>query len=163
MSPISIRWNTVWAAKLQWMRGLDWNFRSQLHRDSIHSIAGIFRWCGCFQVRLKIQSMILWWKSLVLRQCNQLWSVRCMLSRQKMMKLNRMQLPRWFRLQRHGWEGGGQNWHWPMDNHLSGYQSRKHTSLIPRGLRKSKYIRWPLQRGTRCRVLREHGRFIDGG
>jgi len=39
------------------MRKLDSKFKSQLHRDSIHSMTGAIRRCGCFQVRLTIQRM----------------------------------------------------------------------------------------------------------
>ena len=47
----------VWAGKLRRMRELDSNFRSLQLWDSIHSMTGVIRRCGCFQVRLKIQRM----------------------------------------------------------------------------------------------------------
>jgi len=83
MSPISIILKTVWAGKFRWMRELDSNFMSQVHWDSIHSITGVFRWCGCFQVPLRIQRMIPRWKSMVLRHWIPQWRVWCMLSGQR--------------------------------------------------------------------------------
>ena len=163
MSPIGTRLRKVWAGKLRWMWKLDSNFRSNLHRDSIQSMTGVFRQCGCFQVPLKIQRMILWWKSMVLGHCIPLWRVWCMLSRLKTKKLNRMRRTGWFRLQSHGQSGSGQNRKSPMENHLSGFQRRKHTSLILSGLRKSKHIWRPWWRGTLCGVLLDHAGFIDGG
>jgi len=59
ISPSGTRLKTVLAGKLQQKRKFDSNFKSQLHWDSIHSMTGAIRQCGCFQVRLKIQWMIL--------------------------------------------------------------------------------------------------------
>jgi len=58
MSSISTRLKTVWPGKLWWKWPLDSNFKSQLQQDSIHSITGVFRQCGCCLVCLKIQRMI---------------------------------------------------------------------------------------------------------
>ena len=163
MSSIGVRLKTVWAGKLRWMRKLYSNFKSQLHRDSIHSMTAVFRWCGYFQVRLKIQRMILWWKSMVLRHLIPLCRVWCMLSGITMKKLHTMRRTGWFRFQIHGWLGGGQNRTSPMENHSSRYQRRMHISLIPSGLRKSKHIWRSWWRGTHRGVLLEHGGFRDGG
>ena len=162
MSPIGIRRTTVWAGKLRWMRELDSNFKSQLHGDSIHSMTGVFRRCGCFQVLLKIQRMILWWRSTVLTHCTPLWRIWYMLSGLKMKKLNNMWRTGWFRLHSHGRSGSSQNRNSPMENHSSGCQRRKHTSWIQSGLRRSKHIWRPGWRGTLRGVLLEHGWFING-
>jgi len=140
MSPIGITIKTVWAGELRWLRELDTNIKSQLHRDYIHSMTGVFRWCGCFQVGLKIQRMILWWKSMVLRHWILQWIVWCMLSGLKTKKLNRMWRSGWFGLQSHGQSGGGQHQNLPIENHSSGYLRRMHISLISCGLRKSKHF-----------------------
>jgi len=62
-------------------------------------MTGVIRWCGCFQVRLKIQKMILWWKSMVQRHCILQWKVWYSVSGLKMKKLNRMRRTGWYRLQ----------------------------------------------------------------
>jgi len=163
MSPICIRLETVWAGTLRWIRKLDSKFMSPLHRNSIHSRTGVITRCGCFHVRVKIQTMILWWKSMVLRHCIPLWRDWCMLSGEKMKKVNRMWHTRWFRLQRHGRSGGSQKRKAPINNHLSRYQRTVHTSLISSDLKKRNQIWRPWWRDTLCGVLLEHGVFIDGG
>jgi len=55
--------------------------------------------CGCCQVRLKIQRMILWWKSMVRRHCILQWRVWCMLCGLMTKKLNKMWRTGWYRLQ----------------------------------------------------------------
>jgi len=99
MCPIGTRLKTVCTGKLQWMQELRSNFKSLQRRDSIHSMTGVIRWCGCFQVCLKIQKMILRWKSMVQRHCITQWRVRCMLSGLKTKNLNWMQCTRRYRLQ----------------------------------------------------------------
>jgi len=59
-SPISTRLKTVWAGKLWWKWELDSNFKSQLRLDCIHSMTGVIRQCGSFQVRQQITRMIEW-------------------------------------------------------------------------------------------------------
>ena len=62
---ISTRQRTVWAGKLQWIWTFYSNFNLLLHLDSIHSMTGVIRQCGYFQLGLTIQRIILWWKSMV--------------------------------------------------------------------------------------------------
>ena len=59
MSLIGTRRKIVWAGDLHSMRELDSNLKSPQRRFSIHSMTGVFRRCGCFQVILNIQRMIL--------------------------------------------------------------------------------------------------------
>jgi len=54
MSRIGTRQEIAWAGESRWMRELDSNFKSLQRRDSIHSMTGVIRRWGCFQVRLKI-------------------------------------------------------------------------------------------------------------
>jgi len=56
MSLISTRQKIGWAGELRQMQELDSNFKSLQRWDSIHSMTGVVRQCGCFQVGLKIQS-----------------------------------------------------------------------------------------------------------
>ena len=72
-------------------------------------MTGVFEWCGCFQVHLRIQSMVLWWRSMVLTYCIPLWRVWCMPSGPKMHKPNSIRRIEWYRLQSHGQSGGGRN------------------------------------------------------
>ena len=138
ISRISRRLKTVWAGKLRWMQKLDSNFKSLLLWDSIHSMTGVIRWCGWFQVCLKIHRMILWWKSMVLSHSIPLQRVRCMLSGLTMTMLNRMQRSELYRLQSLARYGGGQNLHCPMENHSFGHRMIMHTSLISSWQRMSK-------------------------
>jgi hypothetical protein len=59
MSGIGMRRKIVWAGESRLIREMDSNFKSQQHRDSIHSMSGVIRRCGSFQVHLKIQGMAL--------------------------------------------------------------------------------------------------------
>jgi len=102
MTPMRTRQNTVWAGELRWMWELHSNFKSLQCRDSIHSMTGVFRWCGCFQMCLKIQRMILWWKSMAPRHYILQWKVWCMLFGLKMNMFNRMWHTGWSKLQRPG-------------------------------------------------------------
>jgi len=142
--PIGTRVNTVWPGKLRWMCKLDSIFKSQLHQDSIHSMTGVFRQCGCFQVHLTVQNMIPWWKSIMLRDCIPLWIVWCMLSELKTMKLNRMPRTTWYKIQCLGRYRGSKNSNLTMENHTFGYRRTMHTSLISSGMRMSKQNRWHL-------------------
>jgi len=163
MSLTVTRWKTVWAGELRWMRELDWNFKSLQRRVSIHSVTGVFRWCGCLQVHLKIQRMILWWKSTPPRYCIPLWRVWCMLSGLKTNMLNGMRHTGWSKLQSTGWSGGYQNQNLRMGNHLFGYWRKMHTFLISNELNKSKQNWRPLWRNILHGVVQECGGFIDGG
>ena len=98
ISLMSTRRKIVWAGELRWMRELDSNFKSLQHQDSIHSITGVFRRCGCFQVHLKIHRMIVWWKCTAPRHYILQWSVQCMECGLKINKLNRMRHTRRFKM-----------------------------------------------------------------
>jgi len=138
MSVIIWSQTIVWAGELWRMWELHLNFKSLQHRDSIHSITGVIRQCGCFQVHLKIQGMIQWWKCTVLMPCIPLGRVPCMPSRLQTMTLNRVRHTGWSNLPSPGQLEGGQNRRWTMGNHLFRYQRRIHILFISNGRRKSK-------------------------
>jgi len=117
MSPIGTQLKTVWAGTSQWMRKLDSNFKSQLQWDSIHSMTGAIRWCGCFQVHRKIPRRGPWRISRVQMDYIPLGRVWSMLSGLKTKKLNSMWRTRRYRLQSLGRWGGGQDWNLPTQNH----------------------------------------------
>jgi len=127
MSVIGTRWKVVWAGKLQWMQELDSNFKSLQRRVSIHWMTGDFRRCGCFQVRLNIQRIILWWKSTALRHCIRQWRVWCMVSGLKPKTLNGMHHTGWSKSQSPERSRGGQNWNLRMGNNLFRDRRRMHT------------------------------------
>jgi len=120
ISPIGIRLKTVWAGKLRYMQKLHSNFKSQLHRDSIHSMTGVCRPCHWFEVRLMVRRMRQWWKTMVLRHWNLQWRVWWMLSRPKTNNINKMRRTGSYRSQCLGWQAGSQNQHLPMENNLFG-------------------------------------------
>jgi len=138
MSVTGTRRKIVWAGKLRCMRELNSIFKSLQRRDTIPSMTGVFRRCGCVQVRLKIQRMGLRWKSTAPIHCILLWRVWCMPSGLKTRRLTRMQHSGWSKLQSPRQQGGGQNRNSWIRNHM--FRSRKglHTLLISNGLRKSK-------------------------
>jgi len=162
MSLIGTRWKIVWADELRWMWELDSNFKSLQSRVCIHSMTGVSRRCGCFQVCLDIQRMILWWKSTAPRHCIPQWRVWCMLCGLKTKMLNRMRHTGSSEWQSRRRSGRGQNWNLRMGNHFSGYGRRMHTMLISNGPKKSKQNWRRLRRDTLHRVLQERGGFIDG-
>jgi len=163
MSLISTRRKIVWAGKLRWMRKLDSNFKSLQRKVSIHSMTGVFRRCGCFQVRLKIQKMILWSKCTAPMRCILRWRVWCMLSGLTLNKLNKMRNTGWSNLQSPGRSQGGQNWNLRMGNHLFRYRRRMHTLLISNELKKTKQNWRSLWRDTLHGVLQERGGFVERG
>jgi len=57
MSLIGTRRGIAWAGEFRWLWELDSSFKLPQHRDSIHSMTGVSRRCGCLQLRLKIQRM----------------------------------------------------------------------------------------------------------
>jgi len=104
-----------------------------------HSLYDLcIRQCGCLQVCLSIQRMILWGKSTLPMHCIPLLRVWCTPAGLKTMTLHSMQHTGWSILQSPGLSAGGQNHNSSMGNHLFGYQWRMHTLLISKGLRKSK-------------------------
>ena len=55
LSLIDTRRKIAWGDELRPMRELDSNFKSLQLWDSIHSMTGVIRQCGYFQMHLKIQ------------------------------------------------------------------------------------------------------------
>jgi len=163
MSPLGTRLNTVWAGKFQWKRKLDSNFKLQLCQDSTHSLTGVIRWCGCFQVCLKIQRMMLWWKGMVQMHCIPLWRVGCMLSGQGTKEIKRIWHTGSYKLESLGQSGGGRNRNWPIEHQLLWYHKIMHTSLISSGLRQSKHNWRLLLRDTLYGVFQQRGGSIARG
>jgi len=137
-SPIDTRLKAVWAAILQSIWEMDSNFKSHQCQDSIHSMTGIIRWYSNVQVHLKVQRLLLRWKSMVQRYCIQWETVQCMASIPKTEKLRRMQCIWWPRLPDLWYWGCAGNQSLKMENHSFQYRRRMHTSFIFSGLRKSK-------------------------
>jgi len=162
MSVIDTKRKIAWAGELPPMRELDSNFKSLQLRDSIQSITGVMRQCGCFQVRLKIQRTRLWWKCTAPMYCLPQWRVWCMPSGLNTRTLSRMRHTGWSKLQSHGRYEGVQKRNWRMGNHWFGYWRRMHTLLISNRLRTSKLNSRLLWRDTLYRVRPERGGFIDG-
>jgi len=108
ISTIHSRLTTVWDGKLRWTQKLDSKIKSQYFWDSIHSMTGDIRQCGCFQVCLNIHSMIQYWNRIKQRHYITQWRVWCMLSRLMVQKLKLMRRNGRERLQSLKVGGGGQ-------------------------------------------------------
>jgi hypothetical protein len=140
ISLISTRWKVEWGGDLGLIQGLDWNFKSLQRQDSIHSMTGLIRQCSNFQVHLKIQWRIQWWKRTVIMHCIPVSRVWYMLSGLKTMMLNRMHHTGCSKSPSTGWSEGGLIETWQIGNHLFWYEWSMHTFLIRNELRKSKLI-----------------------
>jgi len=79
-SPISTRWKTAWIGESRWILRLDWSFMSQLCCNSTHFVIGVVRQCSCDDRHLKIQTIILQWKSIVPKHSILRWQVCCSIS-----------------------------------------------------------------------------------
>jgi len=144
MSLIGTRRKIVSAGELRRIRELDPNFKSLQRQDCIRSMTGVIRQCGCFQVCLRIQRMILWWECSLLMHWIPLWRVWCMYSGLKTRMLNMMWHTGWSKLESAEQWGGGQNQNSQMGNSVFEHRWRMHNLLISNGMRTSKLNYRPL-------------------
>ena len=163
MSLTGTRQKVMWAGTLRWMGELASHFQSLQRRVSSQFMIGVCRRCGCFQVCLNIQRVILWWKSTVPRHCIPQWTVWRMLSGLKTKTLNGMRHTGWCKLESTGLSGGGQNRKLQMRYYLFGHRRRIHTLLIPNGQNNGKQKCRPSWRDSLHREVQERGGFLDGG
>jgi len=161
MSLIGTWWNTVWASKFCRKWDLDSYFKSQLYQNAIHSFTGVTRQCGCIQVHITIQRMILWWKSMVQRNWIPQWWPWHMPSRLTTKQCKQMQCATRYRLQSPGHSRSDWRWDWPTENHSFWYHGRTYTWLISTGLRQRKQNWGYMWKDTLHKVLQEHEGFTD--
>jgi len=156
MCLIGTRQKIGWAGKSRWTLALNSSLKSPQRQDCIHLLIGAIRRCGCFQLHLKIYSIVWWWRCAVPRHSTPQCRVRCIPSGLITIKVKKMRHTVWSKLYCLGQGTTSWNRNSQMGNESFRFRSRMLNWLILNGLRKGNQNWKPMWKDTLWKVLQEN-------